>query len=134
MKAAVDGVIDFSKADIHNPKWYARLKLFLGEMARKEALAVKQAQYDRLARFLACVSPSSSQYNKLVEDELELFSELMHEQYGQPGQTKTDFVKKLMAAWNNEFGDSSSPEVQKKIDAVAAGLRQETQKSKRRRK
>lgn len=127
VRAAVDGVVDFTKADLRNPLWHRRLSIIVGEMLRRDRLKSLERLHTRLLAYLPTRLGSVQEFNKLAEEETEVINDFLGTLAGRTkptGSRKVEAAKALRDAWNREFGDSSKADVQQNIDQVAEALRQ----------
>lgn len=99
----------------------------MGEMLRQDKLKSLERIHTRLLAYLPTRVGSVQEFNKLAEEEVEVVNSYLETLAGKTKPTtsrKVEAAKALRNAWNSEFGDSSTTEVQQKIDLVAEALRQ----------
>lgn len=132
VRAAVDGVVDFSKTELRNANWHRRLALLLGELSRKEQLEYTKILYERALRQATIVTDVETK-NRLLEKADEHLNEYIDMQFGSANDKATvrkTAAEQLRSAWAAAYGDPNDPKVKQKIDAVVAGLEQQRTKRK----
>lgn len=126
LRAAVDGVIDYSKASLLDPRWHLRLNLILGEMLDRETLSYLRTSHARHLGYLAAaIDPES--WKKHRDAEKETYSDFVQILLGsfatEDRDHKQTLAQAMTSAWEREFGSTSDPDTQLRIDATAAQLR-----------
>lgn len=126
VRAAVDGVIDFTKVDLRNPLWHKRLGIVIDELLKRDHLEITKLMHNRQLSAMNCTLLDAPQYNKIAEAEAALADQFISALYGGT-EKKEDRGKKIASAsrdaWERAFGKLDSPEVQKKIHDTALGLK-----------
>jgi hypothetical protein len=127
VRAAVDGVVDFSQLDLHDPNWHRRLRLIVDEMLRQDRLKSLELLHRRKLAFLqVCTEPVAR--GQLIESEAQMVDDYLNVMNGQPASqvnSKIRVAKKLRDSWAIAFGDPKDAKVQASIDATAEMLRQQ---------
>jgi len=126
IRAAVEGVVDFSQANLLDPRWHKRLYVLLSAMVERDRRAAALARHQRSLAYIAVPNIGRESFTRHHEQEKEAFIEYLSSlffQKNEQGDRKKAMAARMRDAWAAEFGDLDSPETQKKIDDVAAALR-----------
>ena len=133
VRAAVDGVVDFSNADLMDPRWHKRLSLVIDEMDRKDELKFYEALHRRYLTFLLMGSDSVAIIEgnaKKEKQAIDRISDIIFMTEGNERDTQKATAIWARKAWAQAWGDPSDPEVRSNIDAIAAGLRAQREANK----
>jgi hypothetical protein len=111
------------------------LLFIVDEMLRQDRIKSLERIHDRRLALMLCFSNDPEKYNKLAEDEVQIFEDHINLILGQPeqkGDRRVRVAKALRASWHKAFAENKSEEeVQRDVDAVAEALRQQRLGAKR---
>ena len=126
VRAQAEGLVDFSQADLLDPRWHTRLALLISELVARDQREISLRHHNRALAYLAVANIKQESFKKFQESEQETLEDYLVSLLGLPqakGDRKKRMAQKLRDSWAREFGDPTKPETQKKIDKVAEGLR-----------
>ena len=133
VQAAVEGIVDFSKADVYDPRWHRYLQLILGGLERRNRRAMKKMAYEQTLTVYASRKLKAESLEEITQRITDLYYSIRETYYptekGKHVQLEQQAVKQDIRGWEARFGDLSSAESKAKLDAFAKAmdqLRQET--------
>lgn len=127
VRAAVGGFINFSEANPFDRRWYIRRRLLLDAMQTE-----MEADYLRcsFSKHLAVASSPQAVNGDVFKNSMSRATEVLTKLFEisicetlEPTDQRKDMARALQGAWEQHFGDINDPNVQARIDSVAAALR-----------
>ena len=134
MRAAVEGVIDLSEADLLSPAWHNKLGILMAGM-----LEQRFEEYNRVmhARALALLTTPGTNVELHARHEVEYLQEYCQQLLfmdADKAATRRSTAQRLRDAWAREFGDPNDPKTRRNIDAVVNALKSRKQEADKERK
>jgi len=120
LRAAVDNVIDFREARIHDPNWWRRYYWLMGEMDRQQALQQKQLAFLLDNALLANSALRPESFQSLQEGNHKRLTELwtMLRPWAIAGSQKATSLDKMRELYIQKYGDFTSAEWQAREEAA----------------
>ncbi len=125
IRAAVDGVVDYSEADVTDPNWHKRLNMLLRELAERDKRELLKLNMTHSLSYLPVKNLKEESWKYHSEKAFDMYDDYYRSIYSMPevaGDRKQRMAKQLHDAWAVEFGDPNDPEVAKDIEKVTQGL------------
>ena len=125
IRAAVDGVVDYSKADVTSPVWHRRLNILLRELVEKDKRELLKLSMSHSLSYLAVGNLTEDSWKYHSERAFEAFDDYYRSVYSLPkleGDRKKRMNEQLQEAWAAEFGDPNDPKTARDIEKVTHGL------------
>jgi hypothetical protein len=115
VRAAIEGVVDFSKARLHDRRWWQRSWLLLGELLRKEAREEAKAELDLHLATLANarIASDPAMFKNASENATRAFERLqrMLQPWSEKQKTgEKELVDDLIQNYKQIFGDPTTAE------------------------
>lgn len=126
VRAALDGVIDFSQADFLDPRWHARLHLLLEELTQQDYREFLKMKAGRELAYISSPFHDENSWAAHTKAEAEYLEDWTDNLFGiktERGDRRARIAKAHRDAWQQEFGQMNDPETQRKIDETVASLR-----------
>lgn len=125
IRGAVDGRIDFSKADPRDSRWYIGLMWRLSEIDRTEKLELLRLRHTRQLAYVMCPHLKPESMRGIFDSEAELAASITGLVLGSgdtPADRRAEMAARLSKAWESAFGDASDPAVKQAIETTATAL------------
>jgi hypothetical protein len=127
VRAAATGAVDFSKAELTNPRWTDRLRLILDELTRNNRIEFLRALHQHYTSFMLVPRLTDESYGKIKEGANSTMDLLVEMTYPwdkeRAAKTRRDDVKAAVGAWEDHYGKLDDPEVQAAIDSTVDAVR-----------
>jgi hypothetical protein len=126
VRAAVDGVVDYSQLDLTDPTWHLRHNLLLREMMSRDEREIDKLDMMQSLSYLSVNGVTEETWKYHSEKAFDMFDNYYRSVYVLPkqeGDREQRVTKQLSEAWSTEFGDLKDPDTLKEIDQVVAGLK-----------
>ena len=126
VRAAVDGVIDYSEADTLNPMWHKRVNILLREMIEKDNRDILKIGMQRSLAYLPVSGLTADSWKYHSEKAFDMYDDYYRSVYSLPktgGDRKQRMAEQLQGAWCEAFGNPKDAEVRDDIDKVVQGLK-----------
>jgi hypothetical protein len=127
LRAAVDGVVDYSQANLLDYWWHLRLNLLLNELVDREMLAYLRLSNQRHLAYLGVPGLTEESWKQHREGEhssYEDYIKILLGVFQEDERSHKERLEQAMTeAWEREFGDTADPQTQVRIEAAAAQLR-----------
>jgi hypothetical protein len=134
IRAAVDGIIDYSKADVTNPTWHKRLNIILREIIEKDKRELFKLSMAHSLAYLPVSNITEDSWKYHSEKAFEMYDNYYRSTYSMPkveGDRKKRMTAQLQSAWSEEFGDLNDPKVKEDIEKVTQGLKAANRRARR---
>lgn len=127
VKAAVDGVVDFSHVNLLDSRWHRRLKFLLDEMLRQENIEQLKLLQNRSLAYITCPILEPPTVADFIKGEEKLMDSINAALYGgseEKENRKSKIADMLRKAWEREYGNLQDGDVQRRIQETADMLKQ----------
>jgi hypothetical protein len=127
IRAAVDGVVDFSKSRLMDPNWHRHVAMMLGGYYDNLKINFKKYAEERHLKMMMLfpLALSEERYKYHSEEEFQAHSDYFDLLFGNTvkpqGQIVATVNDQLKAAWESEWGSMNDPKtIQRVVDTAAA--------------
>jgi len=127
VEAAASGAVDFSRADLCNPRWTNYLRIVLVEVARQSRLRFVSTLHQHYVTFATIPNLEDGSFKKLREGANNALDLII--QQTEPWnkervtQAQKDQAKAAVEEWEAHYGKLSDPAVQAAIDATVESVK-----------
>lgn len=119
IRAASKGIIDFSKARLHDVNWWRYSNTLIKAMSNEIDLEAIKAAYEFQCALIANGSLNDQSFKQMKADAVNSFNELVNILQPWSARSTKDIqqseLSKLTDMYKSVFGDPSDPEVMEKI-------------------
>jgi hypothetical protein len=133
VQAAIEGVVDFSQAEVYSTRWHRRLGLLLSGLERQNRRELRQLLFDHAVSIYTSRKLQAEQADEIAQKVSDLYHDIQQTYYPQETEARVQhekaMVKQDVRNWETRFGKLNSAEAKEKMDAFVQGmerLRQET--------
>jgi hypothetical protein len=127
VQAAAAGVVDFSRADPDDPKWWRHLRLVLDQLERNHLKEYHRLYNERVISVLSRADLARESGEKLLEESDSRIDNIAKIMFPWADLDRTTIrqeqAKQLRELWESWFGKLDDPDTQRRIQVTADWLR-----------
>jgi hypothetical protein len=128
VQAAVEGCVDFSKAEFYDPKWQQHLLLILTGLARSNRRQLRRLVHERYVAIAASRRLTNEQFAEYVQGIDDTYHDIIETYYPQDKELRVQHekaaVRQDVSRWESKYGKLSDAQTQENLRKYADAMEQ----------